>query len=249
MDWRNWRAHFEANATRPLPALEAGLPELDPEVRVPLADSLARFQVGEAGEGRIAHQIDRVHYTSIDDDYRAALKRFVAEEGRHGRILALLVRELGGKLMPHTWTERLFVFGRRLVGVRLKLLVLLAAEVVGIGFYGAVADRVRAGSLRDALRQICGDEEKHLDFHVAFFRAECSNVWKRLLFRPVWWAVCTLAALLVAHDHKPALRALRVDRAWMLRRFVQLIREVDVAVLAAAPALGDHGTRAPPASA
>jgi hypothetical protein len=176
------------------------------------------------------------------------LKRFVAEEGRHARILGLLVKELGGTLMRRSWTERLFVMGRRLVGVRLKLLVLLAAEVVGIAYYGAVAEKVPPGSLRDALKQICGDEEAHLRFHVDFFRAECGVGWKRAVFMPTWWTVCMLAAVLVLHDHAPAMRTLGIERRWLAHRFVQLTREVAAAARvqpAGTPRRRDHQTYVP----
>ncbi|HSP80218.1 MAG TPA: hypothetical protein VLQ93_16925, partial [Myxococcaceae bacterium] len=130
MQWSRWRQHFEANRTRALPK---GLEQVDTVPagwRAPLAASLARFQLGEAGEGRIAQEIDRVRLPGVDADYRAALKLFVAEEGRHARILGHLVPALGGRLLARNWTERLFTHGRRLLGVRLKLTVLLVAEVV-----------------------------------------------------------------------------------------------------------------------
>src|SRR5438874_6203376 len=104
-NWTSWRRHFEENAARPMPAIEA--PPLDPGLAEVLACSLARFQLGESGEGRIAHEIDRVMLPGIDDDYRQALKMFVREEGRHGAILARMVQALGGRLLSSTWTERL----------------------------------------------------------------------------------------------------------------------------------------------
>ena len=54
--WSDWQEYFEANARRPLPFVSA--PALDGAARERLAESLARFQIGESGEGRIAHEID-----------------------------------------------------------------------------------------------------------------------------------------------------------------------------------------------
>ncbi|HZN94177.1 MAG TPA: hypothetical protein VFB81_15800 [Myxococcales bacterium] len=218
MDWTSWRRHFEANAERPMPIIEA--PPLDPEVAEALARSLARFQLGESGEGRIAHEIDQVMLPGIDDDYRQALKRFVREEGRHGAILALMVRALGGQLLSRTWTERLFVHSRRLLGVRFKLQVLLAAEVIGIGFYGMIAGRLPSGPMRSALEQICSDERHHLRFHADFFRAGAAGPFWRL----TWWPIGTAAAAVVLWDHRHTVSALGVSRGAAASELFELVR-------------------------
>ena len=118
------------------------------------------------------------------------------------------MRALGGQLLATTWSERLFVFGRRLCGVRLKLLVLLAAEVIGIGFYGALASHLPRGGLRAALEQMCDDERAHLRFHQDFFRTQAARGWRRQLFRVTWNLVAPAAALVVLWDHRRTLRLL-----------------------------------------
>ncbi len=95
MNWSSWKSHFEDNVHRPLPGVAA--PPLGIAQHRALLQSVARFQLGESGEGRIAHEIDRTKLSGIDDDYRAALKRFIAEEGRHARILGTMVVALGGR--------------------------------------------------------------------------------------------------------------------------------------------------------
>lgn len=204
----HWRAHFEGNRARPLPVVDA--PTLPEAQRALLARSLARFQLGETGEGRIAKQIDSVELPLVDGDYRTSLKLFIAEEGRHSRVLALMVKALGGRLLEHSWTHRLFVVARRLVGIRFKLLVLLAAEVIAIGFYGILARSIPAGPMSAALGQICGDERAHFDFHCDFLRAQ-----SRVLHL-VWWPLGLLSALTVLVDHRATLRAFDVplQAAW-----------------------------------
>ncbi|MFT3840963.1 MAG: ferritin-like domain-containing protein [Myxococcaceae bacterium] len=221
MIWSDYLRHFEQNARRPLPEVR---PEsLEPVKARALARSLARFQLGEAGEGRIAHQIDTAQLPAIDDDYRAALKLFVREEGRHGRVLALIVNALGGRLLEKQWTERLFVRARRMVGIRFKLLVLLAAEVIGIAFYGALARKV-PGTWAKALEQLCADEEVHLEFHCHFFAQQPGfGGWLlRAAWRPLGWA----AALTVLADHRSTLKAL--DVRGVLRSMGERIEEAAV---------------------
>jgi len=230
MDWTSWRRHFENNAARPMPpiAVDDAVPEA---WREPLARSLATFQVGEAGEGRIATEIDRARLVGIDDDYRASLKLFVREEGRHARILASMVRSLGGELLGRSWTERLFVKGRRTMGVRTKLLCLLTAEVVGIGFYGALVERLPNGPLRAALAQITSDEEAHLDFHREFFRTQTPSRASRAAFVAGWRAVCGSAVALVLADHRHTLHAVGIRPADLARRYLALMRQVEREVL------------------
>lgn len=220
--WSAWRSYFEANARRELPVIDGrGVPA---RWAGPLARSLAIFQVGEGGEGRVAREIERVRLAGIDDDYRAALRLFVREEGRHAKILAAMVRALGGQTRRAAWTERLFVRGRRLLGLRLKLLVLLAAEVVGLGFYGLLAEKLGGCPIGQALREIAADERRHLEFHCAFFRGQTRGVAARAVFLAVWAAIAGAACAVVLIDHRGTLRAMGVRGA--AGRLAGLVREV-----------------------
>lgn len=234
--WKHWRTYFETQALRPLPPqpCAAELETIPAGWRAPLCASLARFQLGEGGEGRIAREIDRARLPGIDDDYRAALKLFVREEGRHARILAGMVRALGGTLLRASWSERLFVVGRRLLGLRLKLLVLLAAEVIGLGFYTLLARRLGACSIGEQLREIAADEGMHLEFHADLFRGQVGGA-RRWLFRAAWWSVAGLACAVLLVDHRRTLRALEIPTSTAAARLLRLIALVDRRVLGASP--------------
>lgn len=231
--WKQWRSHFEIQALRPLPAAPQDVMAKIPEAwRGPLCASLARFQLGEGGEGRIAREIERASLAGIDDDYRAALKLFVREEGRHARILAGMVRALDGDLLKASWSERLFVGGRRLLGLRLKLLVLLAAEVIGLGFYALLARRLGDCSIGEQLREISADEGMHLEFHADFFRTQVDGA-GRWVFRAAWWSVAGLACAVLLFDHRRTLRALEIPPTTAAGQLLRLIALVDRRVLGA----------------
>ena len=224
MAWSRWKAHFERNRHRPLPPTVEAV-DLPPAVASALARSLARFQIGETGQGRIVGAVARSRMRGIDDDYRRALALFIAEEGRHARILAGLVSGLGGELLGATWTERAFVGVRRLAGIRFKLLAMFAAEVVGAGFYGALAARLPPGATRSALEQIAGDEQAHLRFHRRFFAIQARRGWRRLLFLAAWFPLAHAASQVVLWDHRGTLRALEIPRQEISARLRALVRQ------------------------
>lgn len=232
--WKAWREHFESQKNRPFPILVKpyGLPE---EWNRALIHSLARFQVGESGEGRIAREIDHVHSPVIDSDYRQALKMFVLEEGRHAHILAEMVREMGGSLLQETWTNQLFRWGRRQMGIRLKLLVLLVAEIVGVGFYSFLKNRLPSGTFRAALKEIINDESLHLSFHTEYFRRELTRPLEKIFFLGVWWTVALAACTVVYLDHRFTWKAFDLPFASSALRLLTLIHQTAQAALGVEP--------------
>jgi hypothetical protein len=201
--WRGFRSHFEDNAQRPYPALP---PPAAPTIgAASLAAILARFQLGEAGEGRIAHEIDRVAVCGVDADYRVALKLFVKEEGRHARILGAMVKSLGGKILQAKASNHLFRHARRFLGVRFKVSVLLVAEVVGGVLYDVLEKSLQEPSARAALRQIAGDERAHLAFHAAFLAAQPGR-WRVPLRLGFWLVGMAASAVVITENFRDLLR-------------------------------------------
>ncbi|MBM9579563.1 sugar transferase [Leptospira sp. 201903070] len=229
--WKYWREHFRKNESRPLPKIDSQVLELNPNEMSSIAYSLAIFQLGEAGEGKIAKQIDKTILFGIDDFYREALKLFVKEEGRHARILGECVRALKGELIESNWTERLFHFGRRLLGVRLKLMVLLAAEVIGICFYRKLADKIPNGFVKSALLEVVKDEEKHLKFHSDFFRIRVRNFFTKILFRFLWRLISLAACVTVILDHRKTFKVLGISNWKTFQKFHGIARSTENFIL------------------
>ncbi|HNP66226.1 MAG TPA: hypothetical protein PKH39_20030, partial [Woeseiaceae bacterium] len=176
--WQEWETFFAARSTRQLPTLEqdldySALPES-------LARSLAIFQLGESGGGTIVAQSFCNSLPGLDNHFGTSMAYFVEEEHRHANILAMCVRQLGGKLIKSNWTARLFVFARRLIGLRLKVVVLLAAEVVGLCYYHLLAMHLPTSRLRTQLLEIVEDERSHLYFHCDFLRAQTASRFRKI---------------------------------------------------------------------
>jgi hypothetical protein len=209
MRWNEWRRYFEANAQRPLPRVEQA-PELEPAQHSALVRSLQKFQLGETGEGRLANQVDTVRLRGVDDDFRACVKMFVREEGRHARVLGFMLRALGAGLVTRDWSAAGFRTLRRMIGVRVKLFVALAAEAVGAGFYGLMSERLPDGEVPRALRELCSDEAAHLRFQSEFFHSQLPNPIGRALFCLAWAIAGRAAAMIVLVDHRATFRAFGV---------------------------------------
>ena len=235
VDWRSWRQYFASRAARRAPPLEvsedyAHLPES-------VARSLAIFQLGESGGGTIVAQAANTRLPAIDQDYAEAVRLFVAEEHRHAHLLALCVRMLNGRLIRRNWTARLFVIVRRLIGLRTKVFVLLAAEVVGLSYYNLITSRLPDGRIRTFLQEIADDERAHLRFHCAFLSTQCVGLLRRCVFRAAWRSGMAVAAIIVLLDHRAALRDLKIPQATLWRAWRGYARLAERLVLQGADQL------------
>ena len=229
VDWREWRRFFERRAKRPLPSGETqfNYASMPPS----LAQSLAIFQLGESGGGAIIEQARHSDIAEIDDAYADAMALFVKEENRHAEVLANCVRMLGGELIADNWTARLFVSARRLIGLRLKVVVLLAAEVVGICYYHLLASQMPASEMRRWLQELVRDETSHLYFHCQFLRSQTPSFWRRCLFRLVWRTTMLAAAFAVMVDHRKAIRDMSLCRATVWQRWMAYSRLAEQLVI------------------
>ena len=218
VNWARWQQFFARRSERQLPELDT--PEDYLKIPVSLAKSLAIFQLGESGGGTIVGQARRSRIESIDSNYADAMQLFVKEEHRHAEILAICIRNLGGTLIRRNWTANLFVFARRLIGLRLKVLVLLAAEVVGICYYHLLATRLPQSRLKSLLAQLANDERAHLHFHTDFLRTQARSAWRRAVFVCAWRVTMVAAGIVVLIDHRKALRDLNLEAGTVLRRWM-----------------------------
>ena len=160
---------------------------------------------------------------------------FVAEEHRHANLLAMCVRLLGGELIRENWTAKLFVFGRRLIGLRLKVLVLLAAEVVGLVYYNLLARHLEPCNLRERLLEIVDDERSHLYFHCDFLRSQTEGRVRRWMFQITWRSVIAAAALVVAFDHRHAIRDLEIGFSTVFERWSNFAKLAEALVVSDSP--------------
>ena len=231
-NWRGWRDFFAARAARPAPQILDDDPQLA-SIPKSVARSLAVFQLGESGGGTVVEQARDSALAGVDENYAEAMASFVAEEHRHAELLACCVRALRGELIRRNWTASLFVFGRRLIGLRLKVMVLLAAEVVGICYYHLLAAHLPESAMRKLLQEIVEDEKAHLKFHCCFLRTQARNEVQRAIFVGTWRALMFAAAVVVLVDHRKALRDLAIPPGVAWKRWMVYSRTAENRVIQA----------------
>jgi hypothetical protein len=211
-----WLRYFEGNVrTEQAPAATL-YDEVPSALRAPLVASLGRFQLGESAGGRLHGDVQRCRDSALNSALRRAVQLYIEEEWRHGRELAAMIRLLGGQTQRAHWSVAAFTACRRLLGLRIKMLTLAVAEVVGIIYYRALAVGVGSPSLAKALQLIVAEESRHLDFQAAFFARvvrltprPCRTPYRWLL-RVVMFALLALALLVLVIDHGDVLRRIGV---------------------------------------
>jgi hypothetical protein len=166
-DWPSsrWAEWFRENASRwrTIP-WHLGAP-LSGAERSTIARSLAVFQLGESSEGKHLIKSAKIHAASSGDvDYLDAIRRFIAEEQGHARVLGRFMDLAGIPRIKHTWSDWVFRRLRRGAGLELSITVLITAELIATIYYAALRDATASGLLRSLCDKILDDEAYHVRF-------------------------------------------------------------------------------------
>lgn len=229
MNTQAWISHFERN-TRLNDSIE--LPDERPcrlpeSLSVPLATSLATFQLGESGTGsRLRRYAREVAPLENFRGYQRAIDLFVAEEQGHSRLLGRVVLHLRGRLLTKQWTNSVFRRLRFLVNLEFAVQVLLTAELIAEVYFGTLYLRCEDPVVRKVAHKLLRDEMKHLEFQRDFLseRVATFNKPGRVLWRLQFQAIHAVTAHVVAWDHRHALKALGVKPEDFRRRCLQAWR-------------------------
>ncbi|MCB1190344.1 MAG: ferritin-like domain-containing protein [Leptospiraceae bacterium] len=214
--WKKWLEYFSENAKRSIPEpFFMPLPYRPRKVNV-LLRSLAIFQLGETGEGRIVKEIQKKHLRGTDKNFNQCISYFIKEEGRHARLLGLCIQSLNGKLLSKNWSATLFTKLRRLIGIRAKLFMLAVAEVIGFSFYSSFYNRLPKSHLSCILSEIAKDEEKHLLFHAEFFQNHFRSRYFKKLFLLIWCMAVSVVVELVLWNHRKTFSEFGISRQFYL---------------------------------
>jgi hypothetical protein len=202
----DWLRYFRQNRANRLPIRwELGI-NVEPHLQGPLVRSLQRFQVGEQGDG--AHLKQAAAKTS-DPEYAETIKLFLEEEQEHSRLLARILEGMGAPLLKSHWTDRCFIAVRHLMGLRMELMVLLAAELIAKPYYRTLHAGTRDPVVKAVCAQILRDEEGHVAFHWDYLARSFAGlpVAARLLILLAWSIFYRAVCLVVIYDHRSVLRA------------------------------------------
>lgn len=231
MQTEKWILHFEQNRGTYAEPDWSKPCDLIPQIREPLARSLAIFQLGESGEGttirRYAKKLEHLHGFHRYDE---ALELFVREEQHHSRLLAGVVGYLGGTLLEKQWSDTCFARIRHLINLEFSIQMLVTAEIIGMTYYAALGRHCDDDNVVSLCAKLVRDEVKHITFHVDFLSERFAHTAAvgRMLWAAQFRAIFagTLRAMWIDHGRclktvgirrGDFFRSARRSREWFLR--------------------------------
>lgn len=179
--------------------------------REAMARSLARFELGESGDGA---NLKSLVSTTGDAAYSRAIELFVAEENTHAEWLEMLRSRFGGEKLTSHWSDSAFVLLRHIGGLRREICVLLTAELVALTYYRILPLAYEDPALAAACKRILRDERGHVAFHRATLSREFSGMPAPARSAAIisWRSFVATTAAIVAWDHRDVLELAGVSR-------------------------------------
>jgi hypothetical protein len=208
--YARWLEYFEGRRGRELDAPFGHDFEERPG-RAAVASSVARFELGESGDGE---RLRRLAAETGNAAYARAIELFVDEEKQHARWLGTLRERLGGERLESHWSDRAFVLLRHVGGLRREVCVLLTAELIALTYYRVLPLAYDDPVLRAACERILLDERGHVAFHRATLSHEFARMPAPARTAAVlsWRGFVAATAAVVARDHREVLALAGVSR-------------------------------------
>lgn len=209
MTYEPWLTYFRENPSRQQKFDDA----LDWSRKTPLtpvqarliARSLQRFELGEGGNGE---RLLAKAAQAGDPVYTAALKLFVVEEQKHSALFLKALQYLSAAPLASHWSDRAFVLLRRSLGLRMELMLFLVAESVALEYFRALRDGAPDPLIQLLGARVYSDEIEHIRFQIHRLAGGYAGTpaGVRRLIHAGWWFLALGAALVLAWDHRGALR-------------------------------------------
>ncbi|PQV65539.1 hypothetical protein B1R32_101281 [Abditibacterium utsteinense] len=208
-----WLAYFERNTDRESALRLDDEPKdaLSPALHAALSRTLARFHLGESGEGTY---LKRFAASQNDESYCRAIELFVREEQAHSRWFGRLLERLGAPQIETHWSDALFTWVRRAGGLHFELVTFLTAEIIAQRFFGLLSKSCPEATCARVFAQVVRDESAHIAFHIDTLRRafENQNAVRRTLWKWTWQAMLAGAILIVCLDQSAIFRELKLSR-------------------------------------
>lgn len=165
---QQWHQHFVHNTTSRAPIPWERGAELAASENTALAASLQAWQLGETSDGRhLLAAARRYADEQRDPLFLDAVRRFIAEEQRHGSDLGRYLDLAGIPRVARNWGDSIFrAFRYSLTNMEIWVTVVLMVETLALIFYRAVRDASGCVLLKAICNQILRDEVHHIRFQI-----------------------------------------------------------------------------------
>lgn len=226
--YARWLEYFEARREQRLDA-PFGAPFEPRPGRDAVARSIARFELGESGDGE---RLQRLAQATGDAAYARSIELFVREEQAHARWLRGLRERFGGERLESHWSDTVFVVLRHVGGLRREICVLLTAELIALSYYRLLPLAYDDPLLRATCRRILADERGHVAFHRATLGLEFARMpaTARAAAILAWRGFVAITSAVVAWDHRDVLELAGLSRRGFAREVRATARRLARAV-------------------
>jgi hypothetical protein len=183
---QRWCSYFLANRLDPREFPWADPYQLTEVERRAVAQSIAKFQLGEGAQGRRLKERGRRFAARVGDaHFSRALELFVKEEQRHSADLGRVMDAQGLPRLSKHWIDSVFRRLRVLAGLELSLRVLVTAEMIAVPYYRALGAATAWELLGALSERILQDEGAHLKFQASMLSRIAAGR-RAVLSRLVW---------------------------------------------------------------